>query len=156
MGNRLKNLKEHVVTLASCPVLWHTLNQPNENCWMKNTWFYKDLLILLCFFNFKRPWSTKIVQEEIKWIEVVMFSLFPGVFYVLSDPLWNRASWLCFLRRFLYFGVRCCVCLTFPIKCPVHLWLVWSCWNPPWLWVKSTVATWNIGLNSLVKFGISS
>lgn len=23
---------------------------------------------------------------------------------------------LCALRRFLYFGVRCCVCLTFPIE----------------------------------------
>lgn len=143
MGNRLKSLSEHVVTLASCPMLWHKLNQPNENCWMKNTWCYKDLLILLYFCNFRRPWSTKIVQEEIKWIEVVIFSVSWG--FLCSECSSMEQSFLivclCVLRRFLCFGVRCCVCLTFPIKCPVHLWLllVWSYWGPLWLWVKSTV-----------------
>lgn len=158
MGNRLKSLSEHVVTLASCPMLWHKLNQPNENCWMKNTWCYKDLLILLYFCNFRRPWSTKIVQEEIEWIGVVIFSLFPGVFYVLSAPLWNRASWsfVCvFWGGFCVLGWGAVCVWHFPLNVQFTSDSYWcgATGVPPSCGWKALC---NIGLNCLVKFGISS
>lgn len=94
--------------------------------------------------------------------DIFPFSCFVLVFFFYCSELSSMEQsflrvCLCVLRRFLYFGVRCCVCLTFPIEpssSPLPLTGV-ELLESPWLWVKGTVATWSIALNCLVKFGVS-
>lgn len=115
--------------LASIKWTWWKLL--SEKCWI-----LPRSPILLHFCNFRRPWSTKIGQEEVKCIGVLIFFLSPGAFLCSElSFMEQRVCFVCFKEGFVFWSEVLCL-FAFPIKpssSPLTYWCgIPSGWKALW------------------------